>query len=477
MVSNDLKVFLSSISVNLMALIAGIGYSWSSPCTPKLRSVTDPDNNPLGRQATLEEISWITSLHALGSLIGPLFTGIVSKSFGKKITLIIFSLSQLVSSLILIFAFDVKHFYVARFLLGIGTGSVFSVIPSFVGEISPTRVRGRTSMLNSVLLTAGQTLVLIVGPFVTIRTIAFMTIIIYFVFLTTFSYFVPQSPYDYVMRGRPDKAKATLRKWGRRDSLEKELLEIVTICEESSKEQSLKTIFKSTILKKCLLISLGLVSLQSLVGNPAIVAYQQTILDLSKNSTVSSDIFIIIISVVQLIGTYFSTTFVDRWGRKRLLIISYLGLFVPLAILGFYFFLLERNFNLDFFFWIPFTSILIYILFYKIGAGPLPWTLSGEIFPPSFKPLLSTITVFCMTLVNFLVTLIFPFISVYLGTAFSIWSFAVFSLISLIYISLFVPETKGKSLMEIQKMLLGEKNVIKHVREAINFNSNASNLE
>uniref|UniRef100_A0A6P7H990 Facilitated trehalose transporter Tret1-like n=2 Tax=Diabrotica virgifera virgifera TaxID=50390 RepID=A0A6P7H990_DIAVI len=448
------KVFWSSVSVNLMALITGIGYSWSSPCIPKLNGSVDSDRNPLGRPATLQEISWITSLHALGSLCGPLFTGVVSRKLGKKLTLIIFSIPQVASSIILIFAYNVTHFYISRFLLGIGTGCVFSVIPSYIGEISPTYMRGRTSMLNSVLLTAGQTLVLIIGPFVTIRTIAVMTLLVSIVFLFTCVCYVPESPYFYIMNGKIEEAKKTLSSWGRRESLDKELLEITTICEQSATEQSFKALFSLKILKKCLVISLGLVTLQSLVGNPAIVAYQQTIIDTSKNNYISGDTSVMIISIMQLIGTYLSTGLVDKWGRKQLLFVSYVGLLISLAGLGAYFYFFNLQYNLDSFFWVPFASVLTYIVFYKVGAGPLPWTLSGEIFPPSFKPLLSTLTALVMTTVNFLVTLVFPYMSVYLGMAWSMWIFAAFSVFSLFYIALYLPETKGKSLVEIQRMLL-----------------------
>lgn len=447
-----------------MAFITGIGYSWSSPCIPKLRDVIDPENNPLGRAATLQEISWITSLHALGSLAGPLLTGTMSKKIGKKKTLIIFSLPQVASSIIMFFAFEVEHFYVARFLLGIGTGCVFSVIPSYVGEISEPAIRGRTSMLNSVLLTAGQTVVLTVGPFVTIRTISLMTLTTSIIFLFTFSFYVPESPYHYVLHGKVDKAKSNLKKWGRTDSTEKELLDIIEICDKSKNEQTIKAILSSRILQRCLIICLGLVSLQSLVGNPAIVAYQQTILD-NSSSTIPGETSVIVISILQMIGTYWSTGLVDRWGRKQLLYISYLGLLVSLVILGGYLILIELKVKLEAFFWIPFASILSYIVFYKIGAGPLPWTLSGEIFPPSFKPHLSALTALVMTSVNFLVTLLFPYFLVNVGLGITMWIFAAFGILSLIFIRLAVPETKGKSLIDIQRMLLEGKVALPNFEE------------
>ncbi|CAG9857888.1 unnamed protein product [Phyllotreta striolata] len=448
------RTYLSCISVNLMAFIAGIGYSWSSPCIPKLKSPL-PDN-PLGRPLTLQQTTWITSLHALGSLAGPLFTGFTSNRIGKKKTLLVFSAPQILSSIITIFADRAEHLYLARFLLGIGTGCVFSVIPAYVGEVSEPGARGRTSMINSVMLTTGQTLVLTIGPFVSIRAIAVVTLVASIVFLVSFGWFVPESPYHYVLHGRVDKAGSTLKKWRATGSTEKELIDIVEICDESKQERTIGGVLSSKLLRRCLIIALGLVSLQSLVGNPAIVAYQQSILD-GSNEVIPGDTAVIVISILQLVGTYWSTGLVDKWGRKQLLYVSYIGLLVSLIVLGGYFILIDYEVDMSGYFFVPFVSVLGYIVFYKIGAGPLPWTLCGEIFPPSFKPHLSTLTALVMTAVNFLVTLVFPYSQMALGLGWTFAVFAGFSLFSLLYIKLAVPETRGKSLIEIQRILLEDR--------------------
>ncbi|KAG5864335.1 hypothetical protein JTB14_013320 [Gonioctena quinquepunctata] len=443
--------YFAATSVNFMTFVAGTGFAWSSPCVPKLTGAVDPAFNPLPHPATIHEISWITSLHNLGSLCGPLFTGYIASRLGKKRTLIMFSIPQVVSNVILIFANDVIHFYVSRFLLGMSTGCVFSIIPSYVAEITEPAHRGRTSMVSSLMVVSAQLFIWVVGPFVTIRTLAMLCLLPSALFLLIFGIYVPESPHYYVMHKQLEKAEEALIKSGA-DNVQNELKEIVGAVENSKTTFSFEEFRRSKAAKKSFVMSIALMFFQQFNGHPSIAAYQQTIFDSTKSES-GGEKSVMIAGVVQLLSTLLTVKLVDRVGRKKLLVCSYSGLLASLSFLGVYFYLEGKKVNMDSFSWLPIVCVLLNVSSFKMGSGPISWTIVGEILPPNLRYYLNGTAAFAMTLFGFLCTLLFPIISSHLGMCWTLWTFSGIIVCALLFVIYIIPETKGKSLQEIQGML------------------------
>ncbi|KAJ8950725.1 hypothetical protein NQ314_007787 [Rhamnusium bicolor] len=435
-------------------MVCGIGYAWTSPSIPKLNGNVDPQNNPLSRPTTILEDSWITALQNLGAAFSPLFIGIAANKYGRKKTLIVFSLPMMVSNIILIFANSVSHFYVARFLVGIGTGCVFSVVPLYVAEISQVTNRGFTSMFLGLMITSQQLFVYVIGPYTTISTLAKISLIPSVLFLLTFGFFIPESPYYFVMIGNQveaEKSLAKLRQKSKSDVL-KELTDIIKSVEQSKTEKSsLKDLIKSKVVTKCLLTAVGLMFFQQFTGILAIVPYLQTIFD-ATNSSIPADVSVMMVGLVQFITTAITSRIVDKVDRKILLIASNSGILFSLICLGTYFYLQTNQFNVDAIFWLPIASIILYIICFNFGIGPIPWTIVGEIFPPNLKTHLNGIVTFLNIIFGFLIAMFFPTLSLVLGMALSIWIFAAFTAVSILFIVYFLPETRGRSFLEIQIM-------------------------
>nr|XP_023017603.1 facilitated trehalose transporter Tret1-2 homolog [Leptinotarsa decemlineata] len=443
--------YFAAASVNLMTFVAGYGFAWSSPCVPKLKEETDPAFNPLSHPASTLEISWITSLHHLGALCGPLFTGYISEKIGKKATLIMFSLPQVASNVMLIFANDVTHFYASRFLLGMGTGCVFSIIPSYVAEITETEHRGRTSMFLPLMVVSAQFLVWSIGPYVAISTLAMMCLVPSALFLIVFGLYVPESPYYFAKRNKLDEAEEALVKSGA-ENVQSELKAILSSVQNSKIAFSFDDFRKSKAAKKSLIIALGLMFAQQFNGHPAIAAYQQTIFGSTKGS-IGPEKSVMIAGFVQLLATLVTVKFVDTVGRKKLLLFSYSALLISVTGLGTYTYLQDKGLDLSAYSWIPISCVLLNMSSFKVGSGPISWTVIGEIFPPNFKYYLNGMAAFLMTLFGFFVTFMFPRISEILGMSFSLFLFAGIVAFAIVFIGYFVPETKGKSLQEIQNIL------------------------
>ncbi|CAH1169588.1 unnamed protein product [Phaedon cochleariae] len=440
---------LTVLSVNLMTAVSGMAFAWSSPSVPKLQGHSGREFNPLARPATIQEISWITSLHNLGALCGPLVTGYVASKLGKKRTLLLFSLPQLIGNVILIFAREVVHFYAARFLLGMGTGCVFSIVPGFVAEVSDPANRGRASIILSLNIIASQLFLYVVGPYVTIGSLAMVSLVPSVLFLLLFGWFVPETPGYYVQRNKLQEAEQALLKSGRQ--LE-ELKGVIESVQESKLEVSWGEALKSLEVKRSLVISLGLMFFQQMNGHGCIGSYMQTIFDSTKTSWAGYKM-VMIVGAVQLFVTLVITNIADKVARKKLLGLSYLGQLAAMIILGGYFYLQASNFDLANFFWLPVASVLVLLGSFKIGCGPISWTVASEVFPPSVKYYMNSLVAFQMTICGFLANLMFPLAVERFGMSWTVWGFSGVNGLAILFVVFVVPETKGKSLEEIQVML------------------------
>uniref|UniRef100_A0A6P7FG18 Facilitated trehalose transporter Tret1-like n=1 Tax=Diabrotica virgifera virgifera TaxID=50390 RepID=A0A6P7FG18_DIAVI len=445
-------LYLSVLSVNLMTYTSNIGSSWTSPFLPKLKGVLGPENNPLPEPITVLEESWITTIISLGSLCGPLFTGQIANRIGKKMTLVLFSIPMLLSNVLLIFANRIFHFYIARFLCGLGFGCVYCIVPPFVAEISNVSNRGKMALLLTFMNTLSHVSVVSIGPYVSVRTFAYLSLIPSLLFFSTFLPFVPESPYFYVSNKDTDKAMKSLQKFRQKEDVKTELNEIIINLEHTQEKGSFKDVLASKVVLRGLLITICLMLGQQLSGIAPINAYQQDIFR-STSSTIPSEISVIIVAIAQLFTVFLAIGLIDRLGRKKLLLISYSGILISLISVGTYFFLQEQNINMDSVFWLPVTSTCLLTVSFRFGSGPVTWSFVAEIFPSNLKNALTPIVTISMVLFGFIVTFTFPLMLMYLGQSFTFWTFAACTMSILLFIYFYVPEIKGKSFLEIQNML------------------------
>lgn len=162
----------------------------------------------------------------------------------------------------------------------------------------------------------------------------------------------------------------------------------------------------------------------------------------------------VIFGAVQVIGTAFQSLIVDRVGRKILLLISESGLCLANFVLGTYFHFDKhedsalRNYN-----WIPVATLSLFIVLFALGMGPVPFVILGEIFGNDIKNCAASACGMFKWLITFLVAKSFNNLYVTIGMSMTFWIYSGLSLLGVIYFAIFIPETKGKSLAEIQEML------------------------
>lgn len=223
-----------------------------------------------------------------------------------------------------------------------------------------------------------------IGPFVSMRILAAINLILPISFVITFI-FLPESPYYYLKFERSERAERSLRKL-RTGDIRLELKNIeVSVQEDMKNRGTWMDLISEATNRKALWISLGVFTIQQLCGSAAVVAYAQVIFEVT-NSRIEPYQESIILGCVQVLTCCVSVMLVDRLGRKPLLLLSALGVGFMNGIIGTYFYFHATNSSsVANFYWVPITAILIYIVCYAIGLSTVPYVIIGEMFPTNVK--------------------------------------------------------------------------------------------
>lgn len=434
---------------------AGIAFAWSSPTIPQLNGSVDPENNPLQYSISPSEESWIASLVPLGSAFGPVIFGCLADKLGRKNTLLIAMIPLTVSFLMKAFAGNIITFYVARTIGGFGTGGVFTVVPIFMGEIAEDRNRGALGCFMPVFCSLGFLFSYCVGPYVSIKWFSLVSAIPSTLFIIIVFPFAPESPHYLVSKNKDAAASKSLRRLRNISSqhVGTELKEVKKYVEDSfSNKGKLRDFLSSRGLRVGIITTVGLMLVQQGSGINVFLSYMNSIFAASATS-IPSDISTIIIAAVQTVVVCSTSLVIDKLGRRLLLLISAGGTCLAQASMGTYFYMKQNKCDVDQLSWLPMSSLVLYMIAYNLGIGPLPWAILGEIFPPNMKSVASTVTTTSCLCLSFLMTMVFPYFIIYIGMAQSFWFFSCCCLCGTVFVYSIVPETKGKSLQEIQLML------------------------
>ena len=243
------------------------------------------------------------------------------------------------------------------------------------------------------------------------------------------------------------------------EAVQHTLKEIENFVQETGAQKgTFKDVFRTAGNRKALLISVLLLAFQQLSGNTAVLFNTQSIFDAANTGT-DSAVSAIIVGAVQVLASALTPLLADRLGRRLILLVCSAIMCIALFALGAYFYIEINGGETDNILWLPFSSLLIYIIFYSVSFGPLPWVVLGETFPASIKSIASSIATTCCLTTGFLISFFFPLLND-LGTYYIFWLFSVSCAIGFLFILTVVFETKGLSLQEIQDKL-NKKDVVK----------------
>lgn len=420
-------------------------FSWTAILLAQLKNLKGPERNPLDHIITSFEEMMIASTPALGATLGPLIAGFLSDCIGRKKTLIVAAIPLTLGFTLTGFGTTTFVLCLGRFLNGFGSGIGFVVLPMYLGEIAKDCNRGKIVSSFTFFTQLGALSGFALGPFLSVKYYSLANILPLGFFFVVFTLFIPESPVFLAIKKIKDQANSNMITEQR--SLE-EQREIST----ETYYTNLKRLLRTKPIQKSLLIVVSLFSVQIFSGITNLNIYMQIILKAGKTNFLL-DISSVILGIVQVIASFLPMVLVDSLGRKILFQSSLIGGAISMSVLGLYFLLQNFNYNLQSLLWLPLACILFGAVAFLTGLGPVPWVILSELFPANVKKIFYPNIVAMVFFLNFVCIFCFPLLYVTIGPVYLFWSFAGICFVSFVCVYYFMPETKGLSFEEIQKML------------------------
>ncbi|PIA44701.1 hypothetical protein AQUCO_01700358v1 [Aquilegia coerulea] len=326
-------------------------------------------------------------------------------------------------------------------------GLVSYVVPVFISEIAPKNLRGGLATLNQLMIVCGVSITLIIGTFISWRALTLIGIVpCFFLFFGLF--LIPESPRWLAKVGRWKDFEVALRKLRGKDadiSAEaEEIQDYIETLRHLPKAKMLDLFQRRYLLS--LIIGLGLMLIQQFGGINGICFYVSHVFE---SAGVPPNVGTIIYACLQVPITGLGAFLMDRAGRRLLLFVSSSGLVIGCLLVGTSFFLKAHEMSLD---WVPalaLIGILTYIGSFSIGMGAVPWVIMSEIFPINIKGTAGSLITLVNWFASWVVSLSFNFLMSWssYGTFFL---FGGVNAVGILFIAKLVPETKGRTLEEIQ---------------------------
>ncbi|XP_008480840.2 facilitated trehalose transporter Tret1-2 homolog [Diaphorina citri] len=278
--------------------------------------------------------------------------------------------------------------------------------------------------------------------------------------LLVFLIVAPETPvYLLSKKRRKDAEKSLLILRGPNYDIHGELDELQKELDiQAQKKKSLVEIYSNKATVKATIVIVGLLCFLSFSGINVVIFYLKRILIATNSKIISPNYGQNIVGFIQVIMTFFSSLLVDKAGRRPLLLISDICMAICIGALGYYFYLLKLDEKLvDGLGLLPVASLAIYIIVFSVGFGPIPGVMMGELFTPDVKGLALGVICILGSLIEFVVVKTFDDVERAFGTGVAFGTFAVYCIIGTFFVYFVVPETKNKSLQQIQDELSGVK--------------------
>nr|WAS30608.1 facilitated trehalose transporter-like protein [Apocheima cinerarius] len=486
--------YIAAVAAAIGAVIAGTILAWTSPALPQLEpwvpktagndtycplvSNDTASNNTVVVNSTLnvngtilvnslcqkadflletKESSLVSSILAIGAAISALPVGVLAQKVGRRPTILILAIPFMLNWLLTIFANGAGMLIAARFFAGIATGGICVAAPMYIGEIAETSIRGSLGAFFQLFLTVGILFTFVVGGWTHWKTLSIVSAVLPPLLVAVF-WWMPETPQYLLSKNKRRDAEKSLR-WlrGPDADLSAELEDMQKDVDDAARQRAgVLSMVTNKASRMALICGLGLMFFQQFSGINAVIFYTNNIFQ-SAGSAIPSVIATIIVGVVQTIATYISSLLVERAGRRILLLQSCIIMGFCLIVLGIYFKLQADKVNVAAFGWLPLVCLVLFIISFSMGFGPIPWMMMAELFPVEFRGTATGVTVITNWCLVFIVTLCFPIMKDALGIYICFWFFAAFMIACIFFVFFLIPETKGKTVSQIQAILAGKR--------------------
>ncbi|XP_073274749.1 inositol transporter 1 [Primulina huaijiensis] len=453
--------YFSNSYVLGLTMVAGIGgllFGYDTGVISGALLYVEEEFEEVNGSSFLQET--IVSMALVGAMIGAAGGGWINDHYGRKKATIVADLVFIVGSIVMAAAPNAYVLIAGRFLVGLGIGVASVTAPVYIAEASPSEIRGGLVSTNVLMITGGQFLSYLVniaftevpGTWRWMLGVSALPAIVQFSLII----FLPESPRWLYMKKDKSEAIIVLSKIYDPHRLEKEVDQLAAaLREEQEKSNNISYIdvLKLKELRLAFLAGAGMQAFQQFTGINTVMYYSPTIVQMAGfNSNQLALLLSLIVAAMNALGTVFGIYLIDHVGRRKLALSSLCGVTISLIVLAVAFFLQSTDPVNGFYGWIAVVGLALYIAFFSPGMGPVPWTVNSEIYPEAYRGLCGGMSATVNWISNLIVAQSFLSLAEAVGTGQTFLILAGVAVVAFIFVVLFVPETKGLSFEEVEKI-------------------------
>jgi MFS transporter, SP family, major inositol transporter len=398
----------------------------------------------------------IASSLLFGAALGAVFGGRLSDYMGRRKNILYLAVLFFISTLGCTLAPNISVMISFRFLLGLAVGGASVAVPTYLAEISPAERRGRMVTKNELMIVGGQLLAFVFNAILgntmgdsshvwryMLAIAALPAIILFFGMIK-----VPESPRWLVSKGKKEEALRVLRKIRDEKQAKLELSEIeANLAEESGMKRATFKDLNVPWIRRIVFIGIGVGIVSQATGVNSIMYYGTEILRDAGFETSAALIGNISNGAISVLATLVGIWLLGKIGRRPMMLTGLAGTTTVLLLIGVFSLTLEGSSALPY---VMLTLTVTFLAFMQGAIGPVLWVTLSEIFPLRLRGLGMGISVFFLWITNFVIGLMFPILLDKIGLSITFFIFAVLGLISIIFVNKCLPETKGRTLEELE---------------------------
>ncbi|CAG9131558.1 unnamed protein product [Plutella xylostella] len=453
---SKLNQIICAVLINLPMLAYGSAIGWMSPMTLLLQS----DQSPRGTPLTDQEISWMASAAYFTSIPANFLFAYLADRFGRKISMLICSSQFVCCWLVMLSSMETWALVLARALVGTGMAGCYVITPLYVKEISENCIRGALASLMILNQTLGTLLLYVLGDVLSYRACLLACLAVPAAHLLLFV-MMPESP-AFLVRNGDIKEGTRVMAWlrCRSESDPSVQLEINTIRKEleqesGSKKFALRGILADKILFRAFRIAMVLTLAREICGAVPVLNYAGDIFRMTSEGgsglQITPNQQAMVLGVFQVAGSAVASSFVEKTGRKVLLIST--STVFGVSMLGLSSWFLLRTLGIDAPSWLPIGSLWLCIFCNGCGLQPVSIVIVSELFSFQYRSTVSAITSSTGCFADFIQMLLFKPLASLVGIHTLFYGFAGICFAHSLYVTFVVPETKLRNLEEIYHRL------------------------
>ncbi|CAH1156109.1 unnamed protein product [Phaedon cochleariae] len=440
---------LTIIIACLAPFTNGVLLTWSSPFIVKITE------DKVNYNITEDETSYFNIIEPLAMILACTLVPRLCDMIGRKNMLLSITIPQLSAWLLTILGTNVYLFYGMKFCSGISHGIAFSALPTYIGEISTPQVRGSWGCLFISSMYFGYLVIAIVGNYFTIKQTAYIFLPLPILFCVLFS-MMPESPHYYAMKGMDEEAKKSLRKFSRKKNVEADFLEMKSdISRQLSEKKGWKDLIVVRSNRRALAAGIFLRISPSFGALTVFLVYAQLFFEKAGGEVSSAAASIYYMGISFALNLLVVVFVIHSLKRKTCYIMSSLPSGFMLILMSVYLFIDENYPQIDVssFSWVPLTGMILYQIFASYGLAVIPTLMLGELFSASIKSKAVSVVMIAFGLSLLTANYFFYYLYSTFGLYAPLFVFGCCNIVSTVLSFYLIPDTRGKTLEEIQQSL------------------------